>query len=74
VRLADGAQLSKHVQHALGTLKRPMSDADLEEKFRALADGVLVQRKTDELIKLCWNAVALDDAGKIARAASTAAH
>jgi 2-methylcitrate dehydratase PrpD len=74
IGLADGRQLSKHVEHALGTLKRPMSDADLEEKFRALTEGVIAPQKTDDLIKLCWNAATLDDAGKIARAASTATH
>ena len=37
--LATGAMLSLHVEHALGTLARPMSDADLEAKFRGLARG-----------------------------------
>ena len=35
IRLKDGRTLEKHVEHAIGSLARPMSDADLEAKFRA---------------------------------------
>jgi len=40
IRLKDGRTLERRVEHALGTLERPMSDADLETKFRALVDGI----------------------------------
>jgi 2-methylcitrate dehydratase PrpD len=67
--LEDGRSHSKHVAHALGTLQRPMSDADLEAKFRGLVDGVLSAARIDELIALCWRVTTLDDAGALARAA-----
>ena len=67
VRLKDGSTLSKHVEHALGTLQRPMGDADLETKFRGLTDGIVSQPQADELIGLCWSVSALPDAGEIAR-------
>ncbi|MES2561878.1 MAG: MmgE/PrpD family protein, partial [Pseudomonadota bacterium] len=70
VTLNDGRVLEHHVPHALGTLQRPMSDADLEAKFRALVQPILSKARTDELIKLCWNAERLDDIGVIARAAA----
>jgi 2-methylcitrate dehydratase PrpD len=70
LRLKDGRVLERHVVHALGTLERPMSDADLEAKFRDLAQGILGQRRTDEVIRLCWAAETLPDAGAIARAAA----
>ncbi len=41
ISLRDGRKLERHVAHAVGSLERPMSDADLEAKFRGLADGVL---------------------------------
>lgn len=71
IRLKDGRTLERRVLHALGTLERPMSDADLEAKFRALAAGILSDRQSDEVIRLCWAVEELPDAGAIARAATT---
>lgn len=70
VRLHDGRVLQHHVPHALGTLQRPMSDADLEAKFRALVAPVLPETRMDELIDLCWKAAQLEDVGVIARTAA----
>ncbi len=68
ITLHDGRALTKFVEHALGTLARPMSDADLETKFRSLTDGVLPPAQADRLIKLCWSAPDLADAAEIAHA------
>lgn len=68
VTLTDGGQLKKFVEHALGTRERPMSDADLEQKFRGLAEPLLSKRQIDDVIALCWKAESLPDAGAIARA------
>ena len=70
IRLKDGRTVSRHVEHALGTLGRPMSDADLETKFRGLTEEVLGAAQTSELIALCWSVGSLSDAGAIARAAA----
>ncbi len=69
IRLRDGRVVSEHVEHALGTVERPMSDRDLEEKFRGLAAAALPPAQIDELIALCWKLPELTDAGAIARAA-----
>jgi 2-methylcitrate dehydratase PrpD len=74
IRLKDGGTLSKHVEHALGTLQRPMSDADLEVKFRALTAGVISPQQAGELIRLCWSVATLPDAGEIARRAAPGLH
>ncbi len=74
VRLRNGRTLTRHVEHALGTLTRPMSDADLELKFRGLADGILDATRIDELIRLCWSVDALPDAGAIARGSAPTLH
>jgi 2-methylcitrate dehydratase PrpD len=68
VRLKDGRTLEKFVEHAIGSLDRPMSDADLEAKFRGLAKGILSTAQTDRLIRLCWDVGSLKDAAEIARA------
>jgi 2-methylcitrate dehydratase PrpD len=69
IRTRDGRAFERHVAHALGTLQRPMSDADLEAKFRGLTDGVLPPAAIDGCIDLCWRMAELDDAGALARAA-----
>jgi 2-methylcitrate dehydratase PrpD len=69
VTLRDGRHLRKHVAHALGSLERPMSDADLEGKFSGLAEGILDPGRTRRLTELCWKIEDLSDAGEIARAA-----
>ena len=70
IKLRDGRVLAHHVPHALGTLQRPMSDGDLEEKFRALLARVLPADRAGPLIALCWDAERLDNVGDIARAAT----
>jgi 2-methylcitrate dehydratase PrpD len=69
IRTRDGRALSRHVEHALGTLARPMSDADLEAKFRGLAGEMLPGAQIEEIIKLCWQLPTLSDAATLARAA-----
>src|SRR3954469_10379189 len=68
IKLNNGSTLTKHVEHAIGSLARPMSDADLEAKFRKFAHGILAGGETDALLKLCWAVDTLKDAGEIARA------
>jgi hypothetical protein len=45
-----------------------MSDADLEAKFRGLAQDILSKSETDSLIRLCWDVGKLEDVGAVARA------
>ncbi len=66
--LKDGRVLEKFIEHAVGSLARPMSDADLEAKFRALCKGLLPAAQVDKLIRLCWNVGKLKRAAEIARA------
>jgi 2-methylcitrate dehydratase PrpD len=69
VKLKNGEVLTKHVEHAIGSLARPMSNADLEAKLRGLAEGILPTRQIDTLIKTCWKFVELKDAAELAFAA-----
>jgi 2-methylcitrate dehydratase PrpD len=68
IRLKNGKTLEKHIEHTVGSLDRPMSDSDLEAKFRGLAEGILSRAETDKLIQLCWGLGNLGDAGEVARA------
>ena len=70
VVLTDGTTLSTFVEHAVGSIDRPMSDTELEAKFRGLAKGVLPEEKSDALVDLCWRLETLEDVGSIARMSS----
>ncbi len=52
--LQSGRRVRVFVEHAIGSLQRPMSDAALEAKFHALADPVLGTGRAAELIRACW--------------------
>ena len=69
VKLKDGATLSKYVEAAIGSLKRPQTDADLEAKFRGLAEDVLPKAQVDKVLGLAWKVGALASAGDVAAAA-----
>jgi len=72
IKLKGGRMLEKFVEHAVGSIARPMSDRELEAKFRGLATGVLSGSETDRLIRLCWDIGQLQDAAEVARASVTA--
>lgn len=55
IALRGGRTLRKRVEHAVGSLARPMSDGDLESKFHGLCDPVLGSIRSDALISACWN-------------------
>ncbi len=69
IRLKDGRVLEKFVEHAIGSVDKPMSDAALDAKFRAFAGGILSQQEAEKLLRLCWDIAKLKDAGEVARAA-----
>jgi 2-methylcitrate dehydratase PrpD len=50
VTLADGRSHHLFVPHAIGSLERPMSDADLARKFHGLVDPVLGTERADALL------------------------
>jgi len=68
--LRNGERLSRHVPNALGSLARPMSDEDIERKFRDLAQDVLPQAQIDQAIGLCWKIDEQPDAGRVGAALS----
>ncbi len=60
VRLKDGRTLSMKLEQSLGNLARPLSDAQLEAKFRDQA-RVLSPVQMDEAIAACWGIEAAAD-------------
>jgi 2-methylcitrate dehydratase PrpD len=70
IHCRDGRDLHLKVAHAIGSLQRPMSDADLVRKFHKLVDPVLGAARAGRLVELCG---ALADADNVdaLRAAAT---
>ena len=73
IRMRDGTVHKRHVVHAKGSLMKPMSDAELEDKFRRLSTGVIPPTQADALIAQCWGIDQMADGGAIARAAAVRA-
>ena len=69
-RMSDGRRIVVHVDHAIGSLERPLSDRALEDKLASLAEGVLTQAQIADLLAQLWRLDTLADAGVIARGAT----
>ena len=53
--MKDGRREHVFVKHAIGSLERPMTDADLERKFHSLADHTIGEKRAASLMEACWN-------------------
>ncbi|MBI2508737.1 MAG: MmgE/PrpD family protein, partial [Betaproteobacteria bacterium] len=73
IKLRNGKTLERTIEHAVGSLAKPMSDADLEAKFRGQCAGILSRSETDRLIQLCRDVEKLEDVAEVARASVPAA-
>lgn len=71
--LKDGRTLSRRIEHAIGSLERPMTDQDLERKFTDLAEGILSAAQTRRVMDLCWGIEGLPSAGEVAKASAVSA-
>ena len=63
--LGDGRKVHVFVEHAIGSLERPMTDPDLEAKLHTLADPVIGAAKASALIAACWNLGAARDVSTV---------
>jgi len=70
VTTRDGRRLETFVEHALGSLECPMTDAQLDEKFTDLCQPILGIREASDLIGLCRAVETLSDVRKLVAAAS----
>jgi 2-methylcitrate dehydratase PrpD len=50
ITLEDGTKLSARCDHPLGSFENPLSRAQVEQKFRTYAAGVLTEPRIEELI------------------------
>ena len=53
--LKDGRQIHIFVEHAIGSLKNPMTDQNLNDKFSNLSIPIIGKSNTESLIGACWD-------------------
>jgi 2-methylcitrate dehydratase PrpD len=70
LRMSDGRVVREHVEHATGTAERPMTDRDIENKFRGLCEPFLPHSQVAALIERCWSITDVTDAAIFAQLAS----
>lgn len=67
VTLADGRQLVREVEFPRGHARNPMTDAEVEKKFRTLVEPRYGKAKADRMLKTCWEMDQLTRAGELVR-------
>ena len=61
----DGRTFTKQLDYPKGDPRNPLSDAEVEEKFSALAEGVLSPSAQKRLKEAIWNLEKLDSVSKL---------
>lgn len=63
----SGARHTAVVEYHKGHWRNPMSESEVEEKFRKLSAKVLTSDRTDRLLERLWHLENVQDAGEIVR-------
>ncbi|HEY2435090.1 MAG TPA: MmgE/PrpD family protein [Vicinamibacterales bacterium] len=70
ITLRDGRRLERFIEHAVGSVEQPLSDAALDAKVIDLCEGVLPDGQARRLIEMCRGIERLPDVRAIAAAAA----
>jgi 2-methylcitrate dehydratase len=65
ITTTDGRTFTKQLDYPKGDPRNPLSDAEIEEKFAALADGVLSKPAQTKLKDAIWNLEKLGSVSKL---------
>jgi 2-methylcitrate dehydratase PrpD len=65
--LVDGRRIHVRVDHAIGSLERPLSDKQLEAKFNSLVVPQLGQSQAEAITAACWGLASLADMRELTR-------
>jgi 2-methylcitrate dehydratase len=67
VTLADGRQLTKEVEFPRGHARNPMTDAEVEHKFRSLVEPRYGAERAGRILATCWDLDKLRVVGELIR-------
>lgn len=65
VKLRDGRQLVREVEFPRGHARNPMTDAEVEHKFRTLVEPRFGKARADQILQTCWDLDRLTRAGDL---------
>src|SRR5262249_8077618 len=67
VTLADGRRLAREVEFPRGHARNPMTDAEVERKFRTLVEPRYGKARADRTLATCWKLEEVTSAGELVR-------
>ena len=65
ISTSDGRRLTRQLDYPKGDPRNPLTDAEVEEKFAALAEGVLSPRAQKKLKEAIWNLEKLSSVSRL---------
>jgi len=65
IKTIDGSEYSKQLDYPKGDPRNPLTDSEIEEKFAALAEGVLSARAQKKLKGAIWNLEKIESVSKL---------
>jgi 2-methylcitrate dehydratase len=65
VTLTDGRRLSREVEFPRGHAHNPMTDREVEQKFRSLVEPIYGKERSDRILATCWELETLSSAGDL---------
>ncbi|MDH3989315.1 MAG: MmgE/PrpD family protein [Gammaproteobacteria bacterium] len=72
ITLKNGRVVDKHIEHAIGSVQRPLTTEHLEQKFADQAQSALPMSQIENVMAMCWEIEGLDEVSEISRAAASA--
>jgi 2-methylcitrate dehydratase PrpD len=69
VELVSGEKISRFVEKSLGNINRPLTDRQLDDKFRDQAVMALPAPQVERVIELCWRIDQIADVSELVQAA-----
>jgi 2-methylcitrate dehydratase len=67
VTMADGRKLVREVEFPRGHARNPMTDAEVEHKFRTLVEPRYGKERASRVLSTCWELEKLKKAGELVR-------
>lgn len=65
IRTLDGREFQKKIAYPLGHHKNPMTDADIERKFRGLASRVMSESSMNDILDELWRIDTCEDVSEV---------
>lgn len=72
ITLKNGRVVDKHIEHAIGSVQRPLTKEHLEQKFADQAQTALPISQIENVMETCWKIESLRMVSEISRASRAA--